>query len=71
MENLTTKMADGNADDEDESVSSPPQVGFGPDQSTAFRESPRTLTATQLQDELIETTHPDKQTKCPTLGYMA
>jgi hypothetical protein len=57
MENLTTGMTNGYADNKEES---PSPISFGPNQtlkSTAFRESPRTPMATQeLRDELIETT---------------
>jgi hypothetical protein len=62
MENLTTGMTDGNLDDEDGSVPSPSRVSFGPNlSSTMTRFAPKTPTANQLRDELVETTRADKK----------
>jgi hypothetical protein len=73
MENLTTGMADENTYDEDESVVSPAWVSFGLNtnlDSTIIRDSPRTPMATQLRDELVETTHLDKKkTEKQSLWY--
>jgi hypothetical protein len=73
MDNLMTGMTDGNSDDEDRYDASPSRGSFGPTNlgSTPARNSPKILTATQLRDELVETTRADnkKKTEDPPFWY--
>jgi hypothetical protein len=73
MENLTTRMADGNSDDEAGSNTSPSPITIGPTNlgSTTAQDSSKTSTATQLRDKLVKSTCTDnkKKTMNPPIWY--